>query len=367
MDQMYEKFKPACKTSARRIMALKMKERLDARRRGGLAAVEEESTDGDSDNNDNNNDDNLLLSNKTLTDNPKKRRSQSICNISFSNLDLGHLVNGWPGDPMKLRPFDNNFSSKKIIQSWVDVGFLPMTGIAALHPKVRHELGEGGAPPDAGERMQLLLDDYKRQALELTSLGFNGDLLDLEPPSVVDTSIPEGEEAQIQLLLANGRVTKAGGLFKAGVHLANGRVVNEVHRRQGLLDETARVTKEAKKMSEHDVLAHKARKYHNAWVEGGRNVNPLGHPILRLKEAKCIVKYLLPLIDIVGASKLGDFKTVKVCIAWLGGIGRGMTWDEHMQAATDEFERKELEAWEAMKVENAMQGNGTTLFEIGGV
>ena len=34
-----------------------------------------------------------------------------------------------------------------------------------------------------------------------------------------------------------------------------------------------------------------------------------------------------------------DFKTVKVCIAWLGGIGRGMTWDEHMQAATDEFER----------------------------
>ena len=47
-----------------------------------------------------------------------------------------------------------------------------------------------------------------------------------------------------------------------------------------------------------------------------------------------------------------------VCIAWLGGIGRGMTEGEHMQAATHEFEHKELEAWEAMKVENATQGNG---------
>ena len=102
-------------------------------------------------------------------------------------------------------------------------------------------------------------------------------------------------------------------------------------------------------------------------MDGGRNINLLGQPTLRLKEAKCIIKYLLPTIDIVGASKLGDFKTVKVCIAWLGDIGRGMTWDEHMQAATDEFERKELESWENIKAKNAMQGNGTTLFEMGAV
>jgi hypothetical protein len=74
--------------------------------------------------------------------------------------------------------------------------------------------------------LQLLVDDNTRQALKLTEMGFNGDLVDLKPPSVVDTSIPDGEEAQIQHLLANGRVTKAGGLFKAGIHLANGRVVN---------------------------------------------------------------------------------------------------------------------------------------------
>jgi len=74
-----------------------------------------------------------------------------------------------------------------------------------------------------------------------------------------------------------------------------------------------------------------------------------------------------PTIDILGALKLGDFKTVKLCVTWLGGIVRGMTWDQHMQAATDEFERKELEAWEKMKMENAMKGNGTTLFEMGAV
>ena len=100
-------------------------------------------------------------------------------------------------------------------------------------------------------------------------------------------------------------------------------------------------------------------------MDGGRNVNLLGQPILQLKEAKCIVKYLLPTINIVGASKLGDFKTVKVCIAWLGGIGRGMTWDKHMQAETYDYNRKEIEAWEDIKLENAMQGNGTTLFEMG--
>ena len=115
------------------------------------------------------------------------------------------------------------------------------------------------------------------------------------------------------------------------------------------------------------MLAYKTQKYHRAWVDGGKKVNQLGHPTLWLKEAKCIVKYLLPTIDIVGASKLGDFKTVKVCIAWLGGIGRGMTWDEHMQAATDNYNHKEIEAWEDIKLENPMQGNVTTLFEMGAV
>ena len=44
-----------------------------------------------------------------------------------------------------------------------------------------------------------------------------------------------------------------------------------------------------------------------------------------------------------------------------------MTWDQHMQALTDESNHKELDTWEAMKVENTTQGNGQTPFEMGGI
>ena len=63
--------------------------------------------------------------------------------------------------------------------------------------------------------------------------------------------------------------------------------------------------------------------------------------------------------------KLGNFKTVHLCRKWLGEIDRGENWDAHMQAATVEFTRKAEEEWEAMRLENAMQGNGTSLFEVG--
>jgi hypothetical protein len=53
---------------------------------------------------------------------------------------------------------------EKIIKSWLAVGFLPMTGAAAFHLKVRHELGEGGAPEEAAKRLQLLHANYQWQA-----------------------------------------------------------------------------------------------------------------------------------------------------------------------------------------------------------
>ncbi len=59
-------------------------------------------------------------------------------------LDLANLVNGWPDDPVELRPFDYHFTKEGIIRSWIAVGFLPMTGRATQDLKVRHELGEGG-------------------------------------------------------------------------------------------------------------------------------------------------------------------------------------------------------------------------------
>jgi hypothetical protein len=86
-----------------------------------------------------------------------KQKSRSICNVSFSNLDLANLVNGWPGDPIEFWPFDCHFTAKGIIKSWiVAVGFPPMTGNAVNDPKVRHELGNRGVPPEAAIRMNKL-------------------------------------------------------------------------------------------------------------------------------------------------------------------------------------------------------------------
>ena len=53
-----------------------------------------------------------------------------------------------------------------------------------------------------------------------------------------------------------------------------------------------------------------------------------------------VVKFLLPNIDIKGELRLNDFGTTKKCNAWLGGIGRGMTWDKQMEAAVAESRAK---------------------------
>ena len=71
---------------------------------------------------------------------------------------------------MELRPFDFCFTQEKIIKTWIKVGFMPHTGNAALDPKVRHELGEGGAPEEQLVWMEQLVKDYNNSAQRLTLL-----------------------------------------------------------------------------------------------------------------------------------------------------------------------------------------------------
>jgi hypothetical protein len=63
-----------------------------------------------------------------------------------------------------LRPFDDHFTAEGIIKSWISVGFLPMMGNAVNDPKVRHELGDGGAPPEAAICMKALSVEYRKTA-----------------------------------------------------------------------------------------------------------------------------------------------------------------------------------------------------------
>ena len=83
----------------------------------------------------------------------------------------------------------------------------------------------------------------------------------------------------------------------------------------------------------------------------GRNVDANGCPDLDRPSSYAMVKFLLPKIDIKGELCLKDFGTMKKCNMWLGGIRRGMTWDEHMEAAVAEW-RTQL---------------GAALFALGGV
>jgi hypothetical protein len=112
---------------------------------------------------------------------PKTKGRRSLCNVSFSNYDLGHLVNGWPDDPIEDRPFDVHFSKKSIIRSHIAVGFMPMTGRAAKDPKVRFEFGPDRAPPADAARMDLLRAEYKEAGEAVTKLGYHGDMLDVVP------------------------------------------------------------------------------------------------------------------------------------------------------------------------------------------
>jgi len=150
-----------------------MKSRLDEiRSAGGAAPISVDSDSSSDEISDENEDDGSVVDVAHVA-------KESITKVKLSNLDLGHVVNGFPGDPVELRPFDFCFTQEKIIKTWIKVGFMPHTGNAASDPKVRHELGEGGAPMEQLVRMEQLVKDYNESAQRLTDMGFNGEVLDL--------------------------------------------------------------------------------------------------------------------------------------------------------------------------------------------
>jgi hypothetical protein len=357
MDKFFEKFKPACGKSALRLAAKKMQMRMEVRmevqNNNADAVIDVDASDASS------------SEDEDEPNERKKKGGQSICNVSFSNFDLANLVNGWPDDPVELRPFDYHFTKEGIIGSWLAVGFLPMTGKAAEDPKVRHELGEGGAPPAAARRLAALNKEYIISATTLTAMGFNGELLDCELPKVKKQPVFRDEEAQIQHIVDNKLLNKAGGLYKTGLIVANCRVVLEAGKRMAELEKKAKEKVELKKNLESNKRGCEARKAHADWVLAGSPVDVSGHPRLNKKDSLALVKFLLPKVDILGELKLKDFNSMKKCNVWLGEIGRGMTWDEHMLAAAQNIR----EQWRA---EGEILGedlrlDGPPMFEVGGV
>ena len=173
MDQLYSDFKPRCTASTIPVAGRKMDARIAARKKReatalavavAVAVAVEMSGEESSD------------STESVD---KGKRKRSACHVSLGNIDLSSIVNRFNGDPIECRPFDQTFTTTNIIKSWIAVGSLPMTSNEAIDPKVRHELGEGGAPEEAQKRIQALVDGYNESREELRELGYNADLLDL--------------------------------------------------------------------------------------------------------------------------------------------------------------------------------------------
>ncbi len=92
------------------------------------------------------------------------------------------------------------------------VGFMPMTGKAANDPKVRYELGEGGAPPEASDQLIALHAEYRRAGDALTSISLIGAMFDIELPKVQPAPVFVNDEARINHIVEN-HFDKQGGGF----------------------------------------------------------------------------------------------------------------------------------------------------------
>jgi hypothetical protein len=244
---------------------------------------------------------------------------------------------------VELRPFDYHFIKEGIIGLWLAVEFLPMTEKAAEDPKVRHKLSEGDAPSALARRLAALDKEYKISAKTLTTMGFNGELLDCKLPKVKKQPVFCNEEAQIQHIIDNKLLNKARGLYKTGLIIVNCRVVVEAGKRMAELERKAKEKVEQKKNLELNKWSCEARKAHRDWVLAGSTV-VIGHPRLNKKDSLALVTFLLPKVDILGELKLKDFNSMKKCNVWLGEIGCGMTWDEHMVVAAQEIGEQWLAA-----------------------
>ena len=140
-------------------------------------------------------------------------------------------------------------------------------------------------------------------------------------------------------------------------------LILEAVKRIAVLDAEAKANAELK--GKNDVLKQdgEAQKVHREWVCEGRLVDGDGNPKLNRKSFRAIVRFLLPRVDIKGELKMNDFNSTKACVKWLGGVKRGMTWDEHIHAAAEEKMATYEEMWRADNDNSAVRA--APLFELG--
>ena len=261
----------------------------------------------------------------------------SVMKVGLGNLDLGHMVNGYPDDPIDLRPYDKTFTRSNILQWWRKAGFLPMTRNALNDPKVRHERGDGGAPEEAGKRLALLEQEYREGAMELSAMGYNGvDAFALELP-VAEPKFDGSDEEKIQEYMKQGHM-KAGNMMKIGEVIVNSGIAAEAWRRRNAQIQEEEEDKEREKtmagLGEQEVALY----YYDEWVKGGKVMDKNEKPKLGKEGAKAIVKVLMPRVAPDEKVPTAMYK----CVDWLEGLGFDCgkdVWEWEMDKMRDDYSR----------------------------
>ena len=111
-------------------------------------------------------------------------------------------------------------------------------------PKVRFELGEGDAPDVVADCIEMLAEDYTATESLLSSLGFNGPVLDLKPRRAEETVLPKDNEAHLKYIIDNKVSVIPGGCSGAAFLLL---VVELFWRQPGELRKRQRTKRNKKK------------------------------------------------------------------------------------------------------------------------
>jgi hypothetical protein len=214
-----------------------------------------------------------------------------------------------------------------------------MTANAVNDPKVQFELGEGGVPEHEQRRVENLVNDYQKSRDKLAELGFNADILDLKPKTVVNQVLPASKEAAIDALMKKGGANKAGSLFRVGISVANSRVVSEACNQTKQQAEKAKQDKEHARQVVEDGKVKTAVEAFRKWCGDGMKVDRENHPVMSRICTVAIVKVLMP--KVAPLVKASDFTTMKNCTKWLGELAGGTSWVDEMRVIEDTIKVQE--------------------------
>ena len=190
-----------------------------------------------------------------------------------------------------------------------------MTANVVNDLKVRYELEEGGAPEAEQKRIADLIEDYHQPRDELAGLGFNADILGLQPKVAVNQSIPADEEVVIEAHMKKGGANKAGSLFRVGISVVNCHVVLEMLWRTKEQADKVKEQKEKPWQVAEDGKVKAALEAFKKWCGNGMKLDGESHPVMTRTCAVAIVKVLMP--TVAPTLKVSDFTTLKSCTKWL--------------------------------------------------